>query len=69
MPNKNYKDRRRVLNIMQLKGYSYEEAVERYNAMMEALRTMQEEGIDTDTASMEETKEAFDLSQRVRELI
>lgn len=69
MANKNYRDRRRIMRHMQLKGYSYEEALERYNNMMESLKVMQAEGIDTDAASVQDIQVAFDLYQQIKGLI
>ena len=54
---------------MQLQGYSYEEASERYSNMMEALRIMAEEGIDTNSASLEETRDAFEMYNKIKRLI
>lgn len=64
-----YKTRKRVLAQMQLQGYSYEEASERYSNMMEALRIMAEEGIDTNSASLEETRDAFEMYNKIKRLI
>lgn len=62
-----YNQRRKILAHMQLDGWTREQAVERYDDMMEALRIMAEEG-DNDPA-LGPLRDTFEDYQRIKRLI